>query len=68
MNNLMKNWNFRRILYLIGGLGMIATAIGDNTWWLAIFGLYFMAMAIFQFGCASGNCSINEKEQPKHQQ
>ncbi len=56
MKNLLKYW--KRGLYLIGGLGFIGIAIKDQTWWIGLFGLYFCAMAIFGFGCASGNCEI----------
>jgi hypothetical protein len=27
------------------------------------FGLYFMAMAIFKFGCAAGSCEIPQKKE-----
>lgn len=47
----------RRGVYLLGGLAFVALAIKDQQWWIGLFGLYFMAMAIFKFGCAAGNCS-----------
>lgn len=62
MENLLKNWNIRRILYLAGGLFFIFTAINDQVWWISIFGVYFVSMAIFQWGCAKGSCSANFKE------
>ncbi len=58
MNNFFRDWDFRRILYLLGGIFFVFTAINDKTWWLILFGLYFMAMSVFRFGCASGNCEI----------
>lgn len=58
MQNILKNWDVRRILYLLGGIFFIITAIKDQTWWIAIFGVYFMSMAIFRFGCAAGNCEV----------
>ena len=57
MKNYLSNWNFRRIIYLIGGIFFVLVAINDRTWWIP-FGLYFIAMAVFRFGCASGNCEI----------
>lgn len=54
----MANFNFRRWIYIIGGVFFILTAIFDQTWWLIPFGLYFAAMGIFKFGCASGSCDI----------
>lgn len=65
MNTLLKNWNLRRIIYLIGGVFFILIAVNDRSWWMIPFGLYFIAMAIFRFGCASGNCDVpftNNKE------
>ncbi len=58
MQNVLKNWDIRRIFYLLGGIFFIITAIKDLIWWIAIFGIYFMAMAIFRFGCAAGNCEV----------
>ncbi|WP_187477364.1 hypothetical protein [Amniculibacterium sp. G2-70] len=58
---IIKGWNFRRILYLIGGFWMVALSVKDQEWWMSIFGLYFIAMSIFKFGCASGNCEIPKK-------
>lgn len=64
MNNLIKNWNFRRILYLGAGIFFVLLAINDRAWWMIPFGLYFVAMSIFRFGCAAGNCEmpINEEK------
>ena len=59
MNSLLNNTTIRRIVYLIGGLAFIALAIKDQVWWIGIFGLYFLAMSIFKFGCASGNCGVD---------
>ncbi len=58
MNILFKNWDLRRILYLAGGIFFVLIAINDRAWWMIAFGLYFMSMAIFRFGCASGNCEV----------
>lgn len=62
MKNFFKDWSVRRILYLLGGIWMVAQAIHDKIWFFILFGLYFMAMAIFKFGCASGNCGTNTCE------
>lgn len=67
MANILKNWDIRRVLYLLGGIFFIITAVKDQMWWIAIFGVYFMAMAIFRFGCAAGNCEIplTQKEEKR---
>ena len=59
MKNFLSDWNFRRIIYLVGGILFVFMAVNDRTWWLIPFALYFIAMAIFKFGCASGNCETN---------
>lgn len=58
MNTLLKNWNLRRVLYLIGGIFFVLVAVNDRSWWMIPFGLYFIAMSVFRFGCASGNCEV----------
>ena len=62
MKNFLTDWNFRRILYLIGGIWMVAQSVMDRMWILVPFGLYFIAMAVLKFGCASGNCSVPYSE------
>ena len=63
MKNFLSNWNFRRIIYLIGGIFFVLVAINDRTWWMIPFGLYFIAMALFRFGCAAGNCNVPFSEE-----
>jgi hypothetical protein len=58
MKNILTDWNFRRVFYLIGGIWMIAQSIMDHMWVLVPFGIYFAAMGIFKFGCAAGNCGV----------
>ena len=59
MEKVFKNWDIRRIFYLLGGMFFLFTAVKDQMWWIAIFGIYFMSMAFFRFGCAAGNCEVN---------
>lgn len=58
MENILKKWDIRRSFYLLGGIFFIVTAIKDQIWWVAIFGIYFISMAVFRFGCAAGNCEL----------
>lgn len=53
MKNFFRDWNLRRIIYLIGGIWAIVQSVMDKAWFLIPLGLYFVAMAIFKFGCAS---------------
>ena len=65
MRNFFSDWNLRRIVYLIGGIWIVAQSVMDKMWILIPFGLYFVAMSVFKFGCASGNCTVtNHKNLP----
>lgn len=66
MKNFLKNWGFRRILYLAIGIWMILQSVYDGAWFFSIFGIYFASMAIFKFGCAAGNCGTNGCEIDKY--
>ncbi len=63
MKNLLKDWNLRRTIYLVGGLWMLVQTIMDKMWIFIPFSIYFIAMAIFKWGCASGNCTLEQKEE-----
>lgn len=58
MRNFFNDWNLRRVVYLLGGIWIIAQSFMDRMWYLIPFGLYFVAMSVFKFGCASGNCTV----------
>lgn len=58
MKDLLRDWNFSRIFYIVAGIWAVAQSIMDRAWLLLPFGLYFVAMGIFKFGCASGSCEV----------
>lgn len=55
-HRLSTGWTFRRALYLVVGIFLIAFAVSDRQWFGIAFGAYFAAMGLFAFGCAAGNC------------
>ena len=59
---LPPNWNVSRIINLIMGSFFILIAINDKAWFMMPIGLYFVAMAVFKFGCSSGACKVEPKE------
>lgn len=69
MTNLLARislpWSFTRVLYLLVGGIIVGQAIMDQLWFGIIFGGYFMAMGIFSWGCAAGNCAIPREESNK---
>ncbi|QDP85107.1 hypothetical protein FNJ88_05855 [Chryseobacterium sp. SNU WT5] len=64
MKSFVQKWTLSRLLYLLAGTFFVLVAAFDRVWLMIPLGLYFMAMAIFKFGCASGACGISSKEEP----
>lgn len=56
-NRILRGWNFKRIVYVIVGVATIVMAFQYKEWLFSLVGIYFAAMGIFAFGCASGNCN-----------
>lgn len=65
MNRILKGWNFRRLLYLAGGIMIGTQAIMTHQYALVLFGLYFAGMAVFNVGCAAGYCSVDPNRLPR---
>lgn len=61
MKNLVTNWSIRRIIYLAMGVFFLIASLKDQFWLMTIVGLYAISMALFSFGCAAGNCTIERK-------
>jgi hypothetical protein len=59
---LLSGWNFSRIIYLIMGVLMVIQSIMMREYLMTAMGLYFSAMGLLGFGCASGNCFGNQCE------
>ena len=57
---LLSGWNFSRIIYLIMGILMVIQSIMMHEYLMTAMGLYFSAMGLLGFGCASGNCFSNQ--------
>lgn len=62
----LKNWNVRRTIYVLVGIFIIVQSVMISQWFGLIFGGYFTAMGLFGFGCASGNCAVNNTQQNRH--
>lgn len=57
MQNLLKNWNIVRGLYLIASITILYAAydFGNNIF-LYILGFGFLAQTLLNVGCSSGQC------------
>ena len=59
LNNIIKNWNFIRLLRLAMGILLLVEAVKSGMWFLVAVGAVFVAMPLLNMGCcASGNCSV----------
>lgn len=56
-DRILKGWNFRRVLYIAMGAFITGQAILTQQYFIVLFGLYFVSMGVFNFGCASGVCA-----------
>lgn len=59
INRILNNWTWTRGAYTIIGLLVLAQAITEVQWWGVALGAYVFLMGLFSFGCAGGNCAIN---------
>ncbi len=59
---LPQNWNIRRVINLIMGIFFVLIAVNDRAWFMLPVGLYFVAMAMFRFGCSSGDCTVDQRK------
>lgn len=50
----------QRILFLVTGLVLLIHTLMDRQYIGALLGIYITAMGLFGFGCAAGNCSIQQ--------
>jgi len=62
----LSGWTFIRAFYLLTGVAVIVQSVMEAQWFGLILGGYFSSMAVFNYGCAAGNCSVNYAE-PKKQ-
>ena len=48
---ILSNWNFMRFLRLVLGMAIIVQATLESNWAMAVLGLLFTAMPVFNIGC-----------------
>ncbi|MEI6184859.1 MAG: hypothetical protein WCP65_04965 [Bacteroidota bacterium] len=58
-DRILKGWSLRRGLFVAFGCYIMYTSSMDKSLAGIVFGIYFLSMGIFSFGCASGNCYGN---------
>ena len=59
LDNILKNWNFVRLLRLAMGVFLTVEAIKSGMWLLVAVGVVFVVMPLFNVGCcANGSCNV----------
>lgn len=51
------NWNIFRIIRLLLGLMIVIQSIQFKEYWFVLVGAAFAGLAVFDMGCAGGNCA-----------
>ncbi len=55
---ILYNWHSVRVVYLVIGLLITVYAAVTKEWTGLLPGAYFLSMAVFHFGCATGGCYV----------
>ena len=55
---ILYNWHTVRLVYLVIGVLISVYALVTREWTGFLPGGYFMLMAVFHFGCATGGCYV----------
>lgn len=59
LDNILKNWNFVRLLRLAMGVFLIVEAVKSGMWILVAVGVVFIIMPLLNIGCcANGSCNV----------
>ena len=68
-SGILANWNFMRFVRLALGIAIIVQSVMAKDWVMAVMGILFTSMPVFNIGCcATGGCSVpfnNNKEKTK---
>jgi len=60
MNNMLRNWDFSRIIRLIAGIGISIYAINSKEYSFLFLGGFFLLQAVLNMSCCgAGGCSSN---------
>ena len=60
---ILSNWNFMRFLRLVLGMAIIVQSTLESNWAMAILGLLFTAMPVFNIGCCgTAGCATPVKK------
>lgn len=62
IKHLFKGWTTLRIIYLLIGLILLIHTIMDGQIIGVLLSLYILFIGLFGFGCASGNCTVNQNK------
>ena len=60
MNSILRNWTAMRIIRLVMGGFIAYQGVLLAQWILIIPGVIYSLLALFNLGCSTGSCAINQ--------
>jgi uncharacterized membrane protein HdeD (DUF308 family) len=60
-NMLLHNWHLMRFIRLALAIFLFFNAYETHEWFFIVFGIFFLAQALFNFGCGANGCAVNYK-------
>jgi uncharacterized membrane protein HdeD (DUF308 family) len=61
-NMLLRNWHLMRFIRLVLAVFLFFNAYETREWFFVVFGIFFLAQALFNFGCGANGCNVNYKK------
>lgn len=62
LHKIVTNWSFIRAVRLFLGIFIVIQSIELHNYWMALPGVLFSGMALFNAGCCGNSCSIPNKK------
>jgi uncharacterized membrane protein HdeD (DUF308 family) len=60
-NILVHNWHFMRFFRIALALFLFYNAYETHQWFFVVFGVFFLAQAVFNLGCSPNGCNVSYK-------
>jgi uncharacterized membrane protein HdeD (DUF308 family) len=60
-NMLLHNWHLMRFIRLALAIFLFFNAYETHEWFFVVFGIFFLAQALFNMGCGANGYAVNYK-------
>lgn len=62
-----RHWQVMRLVRLVFAVYLFTQAYYLQQWFFAAFGLFFLAQALFNWGCGAQNCRMPASKKETHE-